>query len=171
MEIIISGNAVSLMIQKVSFKILRFIVQLSLFVFEGIFTLVETIQYVLLRIVFKPEFARRGGCQRTGQCCRAIGIEAPVSWFSHPRLIRGIQAWHFLRYNFRAEGRQGNLIVYSCGYLTPDNLCGIQRFKPKLCRDFPPTPWRGITKLHKGCGFYFEKKNGKDFGKILREKA
>jgi hypothetical protein len=63
------------------------------------------------------------------------------------------------------------MLVYSCNYLTPEMTCGIQRFKPKLCRDFPQQKWRGFTKLHKGCGFYFEKKTGKDFGKILRDQA
>lgn len=156
--------------QTFSFNILRFSVQAALFVFEGVFTLVEIVQYAFLRLVFKPEFTRKGGCQRTGQCCNAIGIEAPASWFRHPKLIGLIRKWHFLRYNFQAQGRQGNLLVYSCNYLTAGNLCGIHRFKPKLCRDFPPTPWRGITKLHKGCGFYFEKREGKDFGRVLREK-
>src|SRR3990167_11461030 len=155
------------MIAMLSLKTLRFFVQVPLYVFEAMFTLVEVVQHAFLRFVFKPEFIRRGGCERTGQCCRAIGIEAPASWFRHPRLIRLIQGWHFLRYNFHADGRQGNLLVYSCNYLTADNTCGIHFFKPKLCRDFPPTPWRGITKLHKGCGFYFEKRRGRDFGKIL----
>lgn len=133
-------------------------------------TSVELVQYAVLRFFFKTEFVRKGGCERTGQCCQAIGIEVPRSWFGFPRLIRAIQNWHGLRYNFEAQGRQDNLLVYSCRYLTPEKTCGIHRVKPKLCRDFPPTPWRGITKLHKGCGFRFERREGRDFYRTLEEK-
>lgn len=151
-------------------KYLRLLVQVPLYLLERLLDAVEIVQNAILRLLFKTEFVRRGGCAQTGQCCRAIGIEVPRRWLRYPRLIRAIQAWHFLRYNFSSDGTQDNLLVYTCNYLTDDNRCGIQRFKPKLCRDFPATPWRGFTKLHKGCGFYFEKRSGKDFGRALRQR-
>lgn len=151
-------------------KISRLAVQIPLYFLEKILDAVDWTAERFLALFFKREFARRGHCERTGQCCQAIGLEAPASWFRHPRLIGAFQKWHFLRYNFTPHGRQGNMMVYSCNYLTPQMTCGIQRFKPKLCRDFPQEKWRGFTKLHKGCGFYFEKKSGKDFGKVLRER-
>lgn len=152
-------------------KLMRFSVQVPLYLLERILDAVDWTQELVLALFFAREFERRGGCARTGQCCQAIGLEAPASWFGYPRLIRLFQKWHFLRYNFTPQGRQGNMLVYSCNYLTPEMTCGIQHFKPKLCRDFPQQKWRGFTKLHKGCGFYFEKKRGKDFGRILRNQT
>lgn len=127
-------------------------------------------QKIFLKIFFRTEFVRRGQCRMTGLCCQNIGMEVPRSWLKRPRLLKWIQKWHQLRYRFDYQGIQDNMLVYSCRDLTPDKRCSIQWMKPKLCRDYPPTPLFGILKLHKGCGFYFEKREGADFGKIIRKK-
>lgn len=158
------------MLKKRSFHLLRFIVQVYFFFFEWVWSATEWVQESYLRIFFKPEYVRKGHCQSTGQCCRAIGIEIPVWWWNRPKLVAFIKKWHHLRYNFTFLGRHKSLLVYSCNYLTDDNKCSIHKFKPKLCRDFPKASLKGFPKLHKGCGFYFEKRVGKDFYKTLREK-
>ena len=123
----------------------------------------------LIRLIKKTEYVRKGSCQMTGQCCRAIGMQFPAAWHKRTRMLNLIKKWHYLRYNFTYIGTHNNMLVYECNYLTHDNKCGIQRFKPALCRDFPKTPLFGVTKLHKGCGFYFARRGASEFEKVLNK--
>lgn len=150
-------------------KPIRLLLKIFFFFLEAILGFFEKVQGLVVKLFFKSEYVRKGACGNSGQCCQAIGIEFPRSWKKYPRFLKTIEGWYYLKNNFRATGYQDNLMVLSCGYLTKDNKCGIHRFKPKLCRDFPITPLFGITKLHKGCGYYFEKRKGQDFGRILKE--
>jgi len=140
------------------------------YILEGVFGFFETLSYKIITLFKKTEFVRQGQCQMTGQCCNAIGMEFPKSWQRYPRIINVIKKWHYLRYNFKFHGIQGNMLVYECQYLTKDNRCGIQKFKPKLCRDFPKIPYWGYTKLHKGCGFSYRKRDGRTFDEVLVKK-
>lgn len=147
------------------------IIQFLCYLFERLWDAVEVVQKIFLGIFFRTEFVRQGQCQMTGQCCRNIGMEVPRLWLKRLRLLKWIRRWHQLRYRFEYQGVQGNMLVYSCRDLTVDKHCGIHWMKPKLCRDYPPTPLFGFAKLHKGCGFYFAKRQGKDFGNVLRSRT
>jgi Fe-S-cluster containining protein len=144
--------------------------QALFFIIEGIISLMENLSYQILHLFWKTEYVRKGECQMTGQCCRAIGMELPRSWYRYPRLIHFVTKWHELRYHFTFLRRQDKLLVYECQYLK-NNRCGIHLVKPKLCRDFPKTKLFGITKLHKGCGYQFVKRGGKSFEEVLRNQA
>ncbi|OED39064.1 hypothetical protein AB833_16090 [Chromatiales bacterium (ex Bugula neritina AB1)] len=134
---------------------LRTIIQCTLYLYEKCTDLVTAIDRRFTGLFAKTEYVRTGKCEMTGQCCKAIGIEFPASWQKHPTLVKWLIRWHKLRYNFEQIGLNQNLLVYQCNYLGADNKCAIQRFKPKLCRDFPEQPWRGKIRLHKGCGYKY----------------
>ena len=156
--------------KRIIFKVSRFIVQFLFFWIEWILSLIERIQNKIIFWIWKPEYVRKGNCQLTGQCCRAIGMEVPQWALRRPKVLHWVKKWHHLRYNFTFVGIKDRLLVYECNYLTAKNTCGIQKFKPKLCRDFPQNRVYGFSKLHKGCGFHFEKRVGKDFFRTLEQK-
>ena len=60
-------------------KMLMRIIAVLCYLFERLWDMVEMVQNVFLRLFFKSEFVRRGQCQMTGQCCRNIGMELPLS--------------------------------------------------------------------------------------------
>lgn len=165
----------SAQVTRVSGRILllgcRTLIQILFYIWERCSDLVDLINHKLSGLLVEPEYIRTGQCKMTGQCCRAIGIEFPASWATHPRLISALARWHSLRYNFELVGRDENLMVYECRYLRSDNRCGIQYFKPKLCRDFPSKPWRGQIRLHKGCGYHYQHAKAIEFKIKLHGKA
>ncbi|OVE80996.1 hypothetical protein BVY03_04880 [bacterium K02(2017)] len=157
------------MIKNICFKSLRFITQVLCHIADYFMKSCEWPSKKIIGLFKKPEYSRQGDCQMTGQCCHMIGMEFPSSWHKKLKLLELIKKWHFLRYNFTYRGTTDNMLVYKCNYITKDKKCGIHRFKPALCRDFPKTPLIGFTKLHKGCGFYFVKKEGLQFEKVLQD--
>lgn len=146
---------------------MRFIVQVVFYLLEWVLEIVDDLATSILVLIWPTEYIRISGCAQTGQCCQAIGMGFPRWWRKMPWLLNITKAWHGLRYNFKAYGDKDNLLVYHCLYLKDGKTCGIQRFKPKLCRDFPKTPLFGFTKLHKGCGYSFIRRDGSDFERVI----
>lgn len=160
--------------QNIGIRLIRFGLRFFFLFFEFWLNFSDKISFWILTKLKSVEYNRKGRCQNTGACCQAIGMEVPRWFWRYPKLIHLTQKWHFLRYNFVYLGQNQNMLVYECLFLTKDKLCGIHKTKPKLCRDFPKQTWRGKTRLHKGCGFFYEK-NGEDnkqknFDAILNQK-
>lgn len=145
----------------------RLPIQVFFWVLEWIFELSEDLSYSFIYLFRKPEYVRQGGCAGTGQCCQAIGLKLPRFLLKSKTVITLFRKWHYLRYNFRCIGLRDDLMVYECMYLQPDKSCGIQAFKPKLCRDFPKLPLFGFTRLHKGCGFSFQRRGSVEFDRLI----
>lgn len=155
---------------KTAFSVtLRFALRWSLLILEGFLCLFDELAFWVITRFKKTEYVREGQCQMTGQCCRAVGIGVPASWFRFPVLIRFLNRWYDLRYNFAPIGRLNHMMVYECRYVTSDNKCGIHPFKPALCRSFPKLTVFGKVRLHKGCGYSFRKREASAFDKVLTE--
>ncbi len=106
-------------------------------------------------VFLTPAYQRQGRCQQTGQCCRALGLAMPRWCLRWPKLVVVLRYWYALRYNFEYQGLNDNVLIYRCRELLADNRCGIHRFKPKLCRDYPQPLFKGLIHLHKGCGYVY----------------
>lgn len=137
---------------------MRLLVQIPVFLLERIVAFFDAISLWIVKLACKTEYVRKGQCQKTGVCCRTIGIEYPGWLRKKPKIQSLILAWYNLRYNFEFLGRneEKDMLVFSCRYLTKQNTCGIYHMRPTLCREYPKTPWRGKVELHKGCGYSFE---------------
>lgn len=159
------------LLKRISFRGARFFVQVALFILEGFVGVCDWLAGRVITVFKKPEYVRRGACQKTGQCCRAIGMELPRSWYRHAWVISLVKKWHYLRYNFTCLGTFGNMLVYECNYVTDDNRCGIYPVRPKLCRDFPKRTLSGYTRLHKGCGYAFYRRKATPFDRVLTRMA
>ena len=157
-------------VTRFSLFVFRYIIQITMLIIEAIMFVPERVAAFLIASFKKSEFVRRGKCRRTGQCCRAIGLVLPRWMIRQAVLVRVVQAWHWLRYNFTLLGVQDNMLVYECCYLTLKNSCGIHWRRPALCRNFPKTPLFGVRKLHEGCGFFFVKRFGVSFEDVLQKK-
>lgn len=126
----------------------------------------------------RTEYVVRGGCERTGQCCRNLAIEIPASWAKRSKIVALFNLWYRTVFNFHSVGViYGNWLVYECHYLKSNAdktkySCGIYPYRPKLCREFPIVPWFGHGRLHKGCGFWFLKRSEVgQFGEALAKQS
>jgi Fe-S-cluster containining protein len=134
----------------------RFFCWVLAFLFGSAIYLGDKIAYLLLFYSRRTEFVRRGGCARTGQCCRNLALQVPNAWARRPWIVKIFNAWYRAIFNFHYLGTiNQNWLVYECHYLKNGNLCSIYPYRPKLCREFPLTPLFGHGNLHKGCGYYF----------------
>jgi Fe-S-cluster containining protein len=138
----------------------RFAVWVLGFVFASCIYLGDWAAYRVLFIHRRSQYVRMGGCARTGQCCRNLALEIPKSWAKHPWVVRLFVAWYRSIFNFHFLGmNQENWMIFECHYLRNGNVCSIYPYRPKLCREFPLMPLFGHGRLHKGCGFYFVKRD------------
>ncbi len=149
--------------RQIAIRVVRTGIQCVFYPYERCTDLVAGIDRRVTGWFAKTEYIRTGQCKMTGQCCKAIGIEFPAAWQKYPWLVRWLGRWHRLRYNFESVDQQRNLLVYQCNYLRTDNRCGIQKFKPRLCREFPEHPWRGRIRVHKGCGYQYVPRKTHEF--------
>jgi Fe-S-cluster containining protein len=134
----------------------RFFLWFFVFLFSMIIYVGDRFAWWILRYDQKTQFVRKGSCQKTGMCCRNIGIQIPASWAKHPRVVRAFQRWYSFVHRFQPKGvLRGNLLIFDCAHLRPDHTCGIYPFRPKLCREYPVKTLFGRVELFKGCGFWF----------------
>src|SRR4029434_5941901 len=109
----------------------------------------------VLRHDRRSEYVRKGGCQRTGLCCRNVGIEIPASWVRRPWIVKGFQSWYRMVHHFQPKEVRGRVLIFDCAHLKSGNVCGIYPFRPKLCREYPFKTLFGHVELFKGCGYWY----------------
>ena len=127
------------------------------FVWREIIRLFIVFDLAMMRLVqrvLKPRFEVRGSCDKRGVCCTQI-VGNPPRFVRHsPRLINLFAAFHQVMHNFHvvARGPDGELI-FRCGYLKTDGRCGIYRYRPLICRNYPVLPFFEPPRLLPGCGY------------------
>lgn len=72
----------------------------------------------------------------TGKCCRyfCLAISTPYTWDDYDT-IRWYLA-HGGTIVYVEKGTWYLLVMNKCGYLQPDNRCGIYHDRPKICREY-----------------------------------
>lgn len=120
----------------------------------------DKIAWKLLRGERKGQYVRMGSCQKSGVCCKMIGIGFPRYWLKSRWIVKTIHWYMRFIHNFYPQGTTvDKMLVFECRNLTPDNSCGIYPFRPKICREFPFVTLSSHSKLYKGCGYWFIERN------------
>jgi Fe-S-cluster containining protein len=72
----------------------------------------------------------------TGKCCRyfSLPIKTPETWADYDE-VRWFLA-HGQTVIYVDEGNWYLLVMTRCGYLTPENRCGIYADRPAICRTY-----------------------------------
>ncbi|MBU4484039.1 YkgJ family cysteine cluster protein [bacterium] len=119
----------------------------------------------------RTEYIRKGSCSNCGRCCYNLAIQIPATWVSFGFIIKFLQKWHYIAYNFKPLGVYEGWLVYKCAYLNDKNFCSIYPFRHRICRQFPYLKLYGRPNVHRNCGFYFERRDGKPiFEEVFRQK-
>lgn len=154
-----SPASVPLSFSRILKNLLLFELWVLVFVMNAIVYGCDRILWRLLGHGRRTRYLRLGHCERTGLCCQTLGIELPQSWVNRPRVVVFFQRWYAQVHNFQPIGPpQGRLLPLACGYLRDGNACAIYPFRPKLCREYPQVSLFGKVELHRGCGYWFLKR-------------
>ena len=121
--------------------------------FTRLFILLELAAFRLVRLVYPSRYVLKGRCGLRGACCKYI-LGDPPRFIKDSRLLDVYAFYHRLFHRFTpvAKGPNGE-IIFSCGHLGPDNRCGIYRYRPLLCRNYPVIPIFEPPRVLPGCGY------------------
>ena len=118
-----------------------------------VFIQLELLALALIRRIVRPEFLVEGECLRCGACCEHI-VGDPPRWIKETKLLSVYLAYHRLTHRFRPIQRGPNgEVIFSCGHLQSDGRCGIYRFRPLICRNYPVIPYYGVPGLLPDCTY------------------
>ena len=118
-----------------------------------IFINLELLALRIIRLVVRPDFLLQGECLRCGACCEHI-VGDPPKFIKHTKLLSLYLAYHRLAHRFRPTHRGPNgEVIFSCGHLQDDGRCGIYRFRPLICRNYPVIPYYSVPGLLPDCTY------------------
>ena len=131
--------------------------RLSLFLFREFTRVIVLIDIACLKIVQTikpPPYVLQGQCDKRGSCCKQIVSDPPKRIKTSPRAERMYLAFHALFHHFTlvARGESGEYI-FKCGHLKTDGRCGIYRYRPFICRNYPVRHFFRPPALLAGCGY------------------
>jgi len=122
--------------------------------FVRLFVVMELLALRLVRAIYPPRHVVTGGCQRRGVCCTMILLDAPRVVKDRPWLLGVFVAYHRIFHNFYVVGRGDNdEVIFRCDHLADNNSCGIYRYRPFICRNYPVVFWFDPPRPLPGCGY------------------
>lgn len=108
----------------------------------------------LLQRIIRPGYVLQGACDKRGVCCQHIIGDPPRAIKDRPRLLSLYARYHAVAHRFSVVARGPNdELIFSCGHLKSDGRCGIYRYRPRLCRNYPVVPFFGPPRVLPGCGY------------------
>ena len=118
-----------------------------------VFINLELLALYIIRMIVRPDFVVQGECLRCGACCEHI-VGDPPRFIKNTRLISIYLAYHRLAHRFRPTHRGPNgEVIFTCGHLKDDGGCGIYRFRPLICRNYPVIPYYSVPGLLPDCTY------------------
>ncbi len=118
-----------------------------------LFVEMELLAMALVRRLHPPRFVLAGGCHKRGVCCTQI-VGDPPRWIKRSLLLGAWIAMHRVLHNFHPVGSgPDGAIIFRCGHLLASGRCGIYRFRPFICRNYPVMPFYRPPPILPGCGY------------------
>lgn len=149
---------------------IRFFVRAIYYIVGMFFHYMERAANWVISYNDRTEYIKQGACRKCGICCKVLAIEYPRFFDKIPGLTCATIKWHEFRYGFTYLNSDENYFLYTCNFTRPDGRCGIYRFRPRLCREYPKMGIYGRPPSHMTCGFYFTRRDGrKTFDEELKK--
>jgi len=118
-----------------------------------VFINLELLALRIIRMIVRPDFVVQGECLRCGACCEHI-VGDPPKLIKNTKLLALYLAYHRVAHRFRPTHRGPNgEVIFSCGHLQNDGRCGIYRFRPLICRNYPVVPYYSVPGLLPDCTY------------------
>ncbi|MFW5489244.1 MAG: YkgJ family cysteine cluster protein [Desulfovibrio sp.] len=113
---------------------------------------------------------RVGHCKQCGACCRNLHLFHRGKWIQTRRQFKRMIAECPEYERFEIMDDPGMLLLFSCRFLSEDNICQDYENRPSACLEYPTLDLHLRSKvLYPNCGYSF--KMVKDFGKTMKAVA
>jgi len=124
--------------------------------------IIKSIYYEFLSyfVLQKQKYKIEGKCNKCGKCCNQIR-SAGMKNEKDLKIMQFIFPWYK---NFYITGQDDNgNIILACKKLKQNGECGIYKFRPLLCRNYPRKHIDFNADMPDGCGYKIIKKEFKDY--------
>jgi Fe-S-cluster containining protein len=104
---------------------------------------------------FKKRWVLDGKCSKCGKCCAdikmAINLRLLSNSFTRGLVIRWtswIMGFHLKRIDYDPP-----YLVFGCNNQCPDGSCGVYKWRPNVCRNYPLVDFFEEPALFDSCGY------------------
>ncbi len=108
-----------------------------------------------LRRITGQQFMVKGSCRRCGVCCKNMALSLGGRKIStEEEFLRLKETFPFYSSFVIQRSHPAGFLIFSCSYLSDENLCMNYRKRPHICRSFPdPGSFDQVYHLPENCGF------------------
>ncbi len=109
----------------------------------------------LVKKPFRTRCVLVGKCNKCGKCCQDIKLAI------NPRLLSNIftrelvvrwTSW-VMGFHLKRIEYDPNYLVFGCKSVRPDGTCGVYKWRPNVCRNYPLVDFFDEPALFETCGY------------------
>ncbi|MGV8121345.1 MAG: YkgJ family cysteine cluster protein [Candidatus Xenobiia bacterium LiM19] len=107
------------------------------------------------RRLIGQQFMIKGACRRCGVCCRNMALSlGGRKIFTEDEFLRLKEIFPYYSSFVIERTHAAGFLIFSCTYLSEENLCTNYRKRPHICRSFPdPGSFDQAYHLPESCGY------------------
>ena len=124
--------------------------------------IVKSVYYEFLSyfVPQKQKYKIEGKCIKCGKCCKQIRSKGMQNE-KDLKIMQFIFPWYKNFYVLRTD--ENGEVILCCKKLKENGECGIYKFRPFLCRNYPKKNISFNAQMPDGCGYKVIKKEFKDY--------
>ncbi len=119
------------------------------------FVILDNFLTALTRKLFPTRYKLTGHCRQCGQCCRRIILTMTPAQARSPLFTNLSVRWISWLFGFRLLeiDHEHDSLVFDCRHQLADGRCGVYRWRPNVCRNYPLVDYFKKPVLLPGCGY------------------
>jgi Fe-S-cluster containining protein len=123
--------------------------------FVLVFVILDNFLTNLSRRLFPTRYRLTGHCRQCGQCCRQIILTMTPAQARSQFFTNLSVRWISWLFGFRLQeiDREHDSLIFYCRNQRADGKCGVYRWRPNVCRNYPLVEYFREPRLLPGCGY------------------
>jgi len=117
--------------------------------------LTDNIVSNLAKSPFRTKWCLEGKCNKCGKCCQEIGLKIDPRLLSSKFITNIIVRWISWLFDFYLIGidHKRLYLFFGCKHKMPDGTCGVYKWRPSVCRNYPIIDYFEEPALFPECGY------------------
>jgi Fe-S-cluster containining protein len=109
----------------------------------------------LVKKPFKTRWVREGKCSKCGKCCADIKMAINLKLLSNVLTRELVTRWTswIMGFHLKRIEYDPPYLVFGCDNQRPDGSCGVYKWRPNVCRNYPLLDYFEEPALFDTCGY------------------